>query len=107
MFFEECSKIFHGLIEYIRETMQMWFCERNVENEKCVTHLKLPLEKNMCMKYNESNEFEVNHVSQNMHRVGYNLEHHFMNLDEGKCTCKKFDFDMVSCAHTIAAIRFK
>ncbi|XP_022891843.1 uncharacterized protein LOC111406693 [Olea europaea var. sylvestris] len=39
--------------------------------------------------------------------VGDNLDHYFVNFYEMKCTCRKFDLNKFSCAHAIAAARFK
>ncbi|XP_022880915.1 uncharacterized protein LOC111398216 [Olea europaea var. sylvestris] len=96
-----------GLLEYIRRILQRWFYERHVEAEKCVTQLTPALEKKMCMTYNESNRLEVNQVSPDIYQVGDNLEHHFVDFYEMTCTCRRFDLDKFSCAHTIAAARFK
>lgn len=96
-----------GLIQYIQKTLQMWFYESHVEAEKYVTHFMPPLQKKMCMKYKKIKWVEDKSGSPNIYQIGDILEHHFVDLDEKICICRKFDLGKFSCSDAITVVKFK
>ena len=93
------------LIEFIRDWVQKWFCERcdvAVSTEK---QLSLTASFYVQKSLDASQYMKVNLVDKLIYHVKGMHKDRVVNLKRKNCTCRTFQLDLPPCAHVAAVIR--
>ncbi|XVF63993.1 hypothetical protein PTKIN_Ptkin09bG0131600 [Pterospermum kingtungense] len=95
------------VLEFIRGLIQKWFHERGEKAAERTEVLTEHVTKIMMFNKAYADFMAVKAISSYEFQVLDGTRERFVNLQDRTCSCRKFQLDLLPCAHAIAAIRYE
>ncbi|KAL6513030.1 hypothetical protein OROMI_034645 [Orobanche minor] len=95
-----------SVLEVTRTVIEEWTSERQQNANACSQPIKTDAHKKLMDVIQAGSNMDVQFLRDGVFKVISNRKSCIVNLNERKCTCMKYQFDMITCKHALAAIRF-
>ena len=95
-----------SLIEFIRDRLQKWFYERREDAASIEKPLSPTAFEYVQKSLDASQHMNVIPVDKLTYHVKGLHKERLVNLKRKSCTCRRFQLDLLPCAHAAAAIRY-
>ena len=93
-------------VEFVRSRMQKWFHDRHNHAETSTCPLTKAASDFLTDSIECSHSLEANLVDNSIYLVKDGRKNGIVNLKEKTCSCRKFQLELLSCQHAVAAIRY-
>ncbi|XVF47728.1 hypothetical protein PTKIN_Ptkin03bG0134200 [Pterospermum kingtungense] len=93
------------VIEFIRGLIQKWFHERGEKAAERIEVLTEYVTKALMSKKAYADFMTVKAINSYEFQVLDGIRECFVNIQDRTCSCRKFQLDLLPCAHAIALIR--